>query len=113
VVGWLLHSLTPGAGFWTALVSEFAITLCVGGLGALVATLLPVAGSAGSALWAHSRTRYAAVAGVGVALGTAVYSGSAGTHLPAVALAAVAGVSVAVALATWLWVRVLEPDLGG
>jgi hypothetical protein len=112
-VGWVLHSLTPGAGFWTALVSEFAITLCVGGLGALVATLLPVAGSAGSALWAHSRTRYAAVAGVGVALGAAVYSGSAGTHVPPVALAVVACASVAVAAATWLWVRVLEPDLGG
>lgn len=112
-VGWVLHSLTPGTGFWTALVSEFAITLCVGGLGALVATLLPVAGSAGSALWAHSRTRYAAVAGVGVALGAAVYSGSAGTHVPPVALALVACASVAVAVATWLWVRVLEPDLGG
>jgi hypothetical protein len=111
--GWVLHSLTPGTGFWTALVSEFAITLCVGGLGALVATLLPVAGSAGSALWAHSRTRYAAVAGVGVALGAAVYSGSAGTHVPPVALAVVACASVAVALATWLWVRVLEPDLRG
>jgi len=112
-VGWVLHSLTPGTGFWTALVSEFAITLCVGGLGALLATLLPVAGSAGSALWAHSRARYAAVAGLGVALAAAVYSGSAGTHVPPVALAVVACASVAVAAATWLWVRVLEPDLGG
>ncbi|WP_267420668.1 MULTISPECIES: hypothetical protein [unclassified Curtobacterium] len=112
-VGWVLHSLTHGTGFWTALVSEFAITLCVGGLGALVATLLPVAGSAGSALWAHSRARYAAVAGLGVALAAAVYSGSAGTHVPPVALAVVACASVAVAAGTWLWVRVLEPDLGG
>ncbi len=111
--GWLLHSLTPGAGFWTSLVSEFAITLCVGGLGSLVVTLLPVAGSAGSALWAHSRGRYASIAAVGVALAAAVYSGSAGTHVSPVAMGVVACGCAAVAAATWLWVRVLEPDVRG
>lgn len=111
--GWLLHSLTPGTGFWTSLVSEFAITLCVGGLGSLVVTLLPVAGSAGSALWAHSRGRYASIAAVGVALAAAVYSGSAGTHVSPVVMGVVACGCAAVAAATWLWVRVLEPDVRG
>lgn len=111
--GWLLHSLTPGTGFWTSLVSEFAITLCVGGLGSLVVTLLPVAGSAGSALWAHSRGRYASIAAVGVALAAAVYSGSAGTHVSPVAMGVVACTCAAVAAATWLWVRVLEADVRG
>ena len=108
--GWVLHSVTTGPGFWTALVSEFAITLCVGGVGSLVATLLPLAGSAGSALWSHSRTRYAAVATVGVALGAAVYSGSSGTHVSPVAMALIACVCVAVALGTWLWVRTADAD---
>ncbi|WIB61048.1 Ig-like domain-containing protein [Curtobacterium sp. MCLR17_007] len=108
--GWLLHSVTTGPGFWTALVSEFAITLCVGGLGSLVATLLPLAGSAGSALWSRSRTRYAAVATVGVALGAAVYSGPGGTHVSPVALALIACVCVAAALGTWLWVRTADAD---
>ncbi|MDP4335389.1 hypothetical protein Q7F20_18615, partial [Curtobacterium sp. A7_M15] len=87
--GWIVHSLTPGSGFWVSLVSEFAITLCVGGLGAVVTTLLPVAGSAGQALLASSRGRYAAIAAVAVALAAAVYSGSAGTHVSPVALVVV------------------------
>ncbi|ROP64745.1 Ig-like domain-containing protein [Curtobacterium sp. ZW137] len=108
--GWVLHSLTLGSGLWVSLVSEFAITLCVGGLGSFVVTLLPLPGSAGGALWAHSRTRYASIAAVGVALGAAVYSGTAGTHVSPVVMAVVACGCVAVAAATWVWVRVLEPD---
>lgn len=106
--GWVLHSLTPGSGFWTSLVSEFAITLCVGGLGSLVATLMPLAGSAGSALWSHSRARYASIASVVVALAAAVYSGPAGTHVSPAAMASIAGVCVAAALATWLWARIVD-----
>lgn len=109
-IGWVLHSVTTGSGFWTAIVSEFAITLCVGGLGSLVATLLPLAGSAGSALWAHSRARYASIAAVGVALGAAVYSGPVGTHVSPVVMALVACGCVAAALGTWLWVRVADVD---
>ena len=92
--GWTLHSLTPGTGFWTAMVSEFAITLCVGGLGAVVAALVPVAGSTGSALLAASRGRYVAIALVAVALTAAVYSGPGGTHVSPVALVAVGVVCV-------------------
>jgi hypothetical protein len=110
--GWVLHSLTPGAGFWTSLVSEFAITLCVGGLGSLVVTLLPLAGSAGSALWVHSRARYASVAAVGVALAAAVYSGPAGTHVSPVVMGTVGCACVAVAAVTWVWVRLPVGDAG-
>ncbi len=103
--GWVVHSLTLGGGFWTAAVSEFATTLCVGGLGALVVTLLPVAGSAGSALLAASRGRYAAVAAVAVALAAAVGSAPSGTHLPPVVLVVVAAVCVACAVASRLTAR--------
>lgn len=98
--GWVLHSLTLGGGFWTAAVSEFATTLCVGGLGALVVTLLPLAGSAGSALLAVSRGRYVAVASVAVALAAAVGSAPSGHHLPPVALAVVAAGCVGGAVAS-------------
>ncbi|WFR68321.1 hypothetical protein P9139_08875 [Curtobacterium flaccumfaciens] len=74
--GWVLHSLTPGTGFWASFVSEVAITLCVGGLGAVVTTLLPLAASAGQTLLAQSRGRYAATAAVAVSLAAAVYSGA-------------------------------------
>lgn len=108
-VGWVLHSLTPGSGFWVSIVSEFATTLCVGGIGAVVLTLLPFVGSAGSALLARSRARYAAIAAVAVALAAAVYSGSSGTHVSPVALAAVAAGCLAGAAAAWVWRREPEP----
>ncbi|MDR6170681.1 Ig-like domain-containing protein [Curtobacterium sp. SORGH_AS_0776] len=108
--GWVLHSVTPGSGFWVSFVSEFAITLCVGGLGAVVVTLLPVAGSAGQSLLARSRGRYAAIAAVAVALAAAVYSGSAGTHVSPVALVVVAAVCAAGAVAVWCWQRVARVD---
>ncbi|MDQ0539763.1 hypothetical protein QF011_002327 [Curtobacterium flaccumfaciens] len=104
-VGWVLHSLLAGGGFWVSLGSEFAITLCVGGLGAVVATLLPVTGSAGSALLAASRGRYVALAVVAVALTTAVYSGTTGTHAAPVLLVGIAAACVAAAIAALVWLR--------
>jgi hypothetical protein len=103
--GWVLHSLLAGGGFWVSLGSEFAITLCVGGLGAVVATLLPVAGSAGSALLAASRGRYVALAVVAVALTTAVYSGTTGTHVAPALLVGIAAACVAAAIAALVWLR--------
>jgi hypothetical protein len=109
-VGWVLHSVTPGSGFWVSFVSEFAITLCLGGLGAVVTTLLPVAGSAGQTLFAQSRGRYVAIAAVAVALAAAVSSGAAGTHVSPVALVVVAGACTAGAAASWLWQRNTRAD---
>lgn len=103
--GWVLHSLTPGSGFWVSIVSEFAITLCVGGLGAVVVTLLPLAGSAGQSLFEQSRARYGAIAAVGVALAAAVYSGAAGTHVSPVVLVGVAAACIAAAVVTGLRLR--------
>ncbi|WP_146249178.1 MULTISPECIES: hypothetical protein [unclassified Curtobacterium] len=110
-IGWLLCSVSAGAGFWHQFLSEFATTLCVGGLGSVVTTLLPVAGSAGAALWATSRARYAAVATVPVALAVAVYSGSTGTHLSLATVGITMGGCAAVAVAVWTWTRVVEPAL--
>ncbi|MFZ7088385.1 hypothetical protein [Curtobacterium sp. RRHDQ10] len=115
-IGWGLHSAlsieTGAHGFWGELTSEFAITLCVGGLGSVVTTMLPIARTDGAALWSTSRTRYAALASVAVALAVAVYSGTAGTHLSALSVAvAVVGCAV-VGVMTWTWVRVVEPVLG-
>lgn len=103
--GWVLHSLTPGSGFWVSFVSEFAITLCVGGLGAVVATLLPLTGSAGHALLTQSRGRYVAIAAVAVALAAAVYSGTAGTHVSPVALAVIAALCTVAAVGSTLVTR--------
>jgi hypothetical protein len=103
--GWVLHSVAPAAGFTGSLVSEFASTLCVGGLGSLVVTLLPLRGSAGAALAAVSRPRYAALAAVSVGLAAAVYSGPAGTHVPTAAMITGVGVLLVVAATAWAWRR--------
>lgn len=103
--GWVLHSLLAGGGFWVSLGSEFAITLCVGGLGAVVATLLPVARSAGSALLAASRGRYVALAVVAVSLTTAVYSGTTGTHAAPALLVGIAAAGLVAAIAALVWLR--------
>lgn len=109
-VGWVLHSVTPGSGFWGSIVSEFAITLCVGGLGAVVATMLPLAGSAGQSLLEETRGRYTAIAAVAVALAAAVYSGSAGTHVSPVVLVVAAAGCTAAAVASRLWLRASRTD---
>jgi hypothetical protein len=108
--GWVLHSLAPGSGLWGSIVSEFATTLCVGGLGAVVATVLPLPGSAGQALLGESRGRYAAIAAVAVALAAAVYSGAEGTHVSPVALAVLAAGCTAAAVASQLWLRAARSD---
>ncbi|MBF4609063.1 Ig-like domain-containing protein [Curtobacterium sp. VKM Ac-1393] len=108
--GWVLHSVTAGGGFWTSLTSEFAITLCVGGVGAVVATLLPFAGSAGSALLAASRGRYVGLAVVAVTLTAAVYSGPSGTHASPLLLGAIGATCVAGAVGAWFWARTARPD---
>ncbi len=108
--GWVLHSLTPGSGFWVSFVSEFAITLCVGGLGAVVATLLPLTGSAGHALLTQSRGRYVAIAAVAVALAAAVYSGTAGTHVSPVALAVIGALCTVAAVGSTVVARGARAD---
>ncbi len=103
--GWALHSTGTPGGFWAALASEFATTLCIGGIGAVVATLLPLAGSAGSALLAASRGRYVALAVLAVTVTAAVYSGSTGTHAPPALLGGLAAACVAAAVAAVVWAR--------
>lgn len=109
--GWVLHSVVPGSGFVGSLVSEFASTLCVGALGSLVVTLLPLRGSAGAALASVSRSRYAGLAAVAVGLAAAVYSGPTGTHVPVAAMTVGAAVVVAAAVGVWSWSRFRGPAL--
>ncbi len=105
VAGWGVHSVAGRGGFWTSLVSDVAITLCVGGLGAAVVSLLPFTGSAGAALLAGARGRYAALVLVATALAAAVYSGSTGTHVAPAAWVVAVVLSIAAAVAARLWAR--------
>ncbi|MEK6343024.1 MAG: Ig-like domain-containing protein [Curtobacterium sp.] len=112
VAGWGVHSIATRDGAWTSFVSDVAITLCVGGLGAAVVSLLPFTGSVGAVLLAEARGRYAAIASVAAALTAAVYSGSAGTHVAPITWAVAVMLCVAAGLVARLWTRsAAAPDV--
>ncbi len=113
VVGWVLHSVTPDTGFWAALGSEFATTLCVGGIGALVVSLVPVAGSAGATLLDAARGRYVGFAVASLALAAAVYAGSAIRPTGPGVVTAVATAAVAILVVGWWWQRRPGAAVGG
>ncbi|KTR41499.1 hypothetical protein NS263_04410 [Curtobacterium oceanosedimentum] len=103
--GWVLHSLVGGSGFWTTLTAEFATTLCVGAVGALVVTLLPFPGSAGAALVTGARARWVALTAGAVAL-AALATGAPAPAVPSPTETAVASGLCALAVACcWVWVR--------
>ncbi|MDM7891189.1 Ig-like domain-containing protein [Curtobacterium caseinilyticum] len=108
-VGWVLHSVTPGQGFWSALVTEFATTLCVGAVGALVAVLLPVPGSAGAVLVAGARARYVALTVGAVALAAVVAGGPVPIAPSPTELALATGACAVGAVACWAWLRGSAP----
>ncbi len=112
-VGWVLHSVTPDTGFWAALGSEFATTLCVGGIGALVVSLVPVAGSAGATLLDAARGRYVGFAVASLALAAAVYVGSAIRPTGTGVVTAVATAAVAILVVGWWWQRRPGAAVGG
>lgn len=115
VLGWVVHGLVARGGFWGALVSETAITVCLGGLGALVVSLLPFPGSVASALLVRSadgpterrraRSHYVGIAAVTVALAGAVASGTTGAHLPVVAIGVGVAACTLAAGSAFLWFR--------
>lgn len=103
--GWVLHSLVDASGFWTTLTAEFATTLCVGAVGALVVTLLPFRGSAGAALATEARARWVALTAGAVAL-AALATGGAAPAVPSPTETAVAaGLSALAVACCWVWVR--------
>ncbi|WP_146240247.1 Ig-like domain-containing protein [Curtobacterium sp. MCSS17_008] len=103
--GWALHSVVHGAGFWSALVAETATTLCVGAVGALVATLLPVPGSAGAVLVAGARGRYVALTVGAVTLAAMVAGGETPVVPSPTELGLAAGLCAIAAACCWAWLR--------
>ncbi len=103
-LGWVLHSVPSGSGFWSALVAEFATTLCVGAVGALVATLLPVPRSAGAVLVAGARARYVGLTVAAVAL-AAVVAGPAPVAPSPTEVAVAAALCAAGGALCWAWLR--------
>jgi hypothetical protein len=110
LAGWLAHSAIGAVdGFWLSFTSETLAALCIACLGSVVLLLLPVSGMPGQLLYEWSR-----LAWVGVALVAATVAATVVAASPAFPLALVLGLSLGfatVALATWSWIRFVEPQL--
>lgn len=102
--GWAVHSVTHGSGFWTSFVSEFATTLCVGAVGAVVVSLVPLPGSTGAVLVAEARPRYVGLTVCAVALAAIVAGGPGPAPSPA-QVGTAAGLSAVAVVLTWAWLR--------
>ena len=109
---WLAHGLvSAGTGFWAALASETLATICLAGLGSVLVLVLPIASLPGRVILNWSSIGWTATVLVVVSLSAGVIFGS-----TAIALAATPAVFAVVAfaglcVATWGFVRFVEPQL--
>ena len=106
---WLGHELiTRAGGFWSGALGETLASVCVSGLSAAVLLLIPVGGLPGRAIFAWSLPVWLGVTLVTVTVAGAVLVSGIGTS---VWLAVAAGCLAAACLATWIWIRWVEPAL--
>ncbi len=108
-VGWMLHgALGDATGFWPSVVSETLATLCLAGLGSALIMMIPIASLPGRAIlqwsvpaWTGSMFVVASVTAMAV-LGSAD---------PAVLMPLVAAATVfaCLSVATWAFLRFVEP----
>lgn len=109
-LAWLAHSaIGPVDGLWGSLLSETLAATCIASLGSVLFLLLPVAGMPGHALLEHSPTAWFGTALVGGVITSAAIAG--GATFPAGWLVGAAAVFAAVSVATWGWIRYVEPQL--
>jgi hypothetical protein len=107
---WLAHSaIGPVEGFWLSLTSEALAALCIAALGSAMLLLLPVSGMPGRLLFEWSLPAWLAVTLVAASLASIVVAGSPTFPLPWVVGIAFAFATVSVA--TWSWIRFVEPQL--
>ncbi|MFD1714348.1 hypothetical protein ACFSBZ_07695 [Amnibacterium flavum] len=110
---WTGYSLVGASSAGDLFLSELAATVTFAAAGAAAISLLPLGGSPGSDLLAHSRAIWAATTiGAWTLLFTVLISASEIAGNPGVVVAALVALGVgAVGAASWLWVRYVEPAL--
>jgi len=107
---WLGHStLGPVDGFGPALASEVLATLCIAALGSAVLLVLPIGRMPGRLVFEWSKPAWSAAALAACTLAAVVIAQAPTFPAPWIAGA---GVLFAVgSLATWAWIRLVEPAL--
>jgi hypothetical protein len=108
---WLGHSaIGPVDGFVPSLASEILATLCIAALGSVVLLLLPVGRMPGRLVFEWSKPAWFAAALAASTLAAVVIVQA--PSFPVVWIGAAALLFGTASLATWCWVRFVEPALG-
>lgn len=112
ILGWVAHdSIGPSTGFWQAFASEITATVAFAGLGSALVLVLPLGRMPGRAIFAWSRVAWAVTLLAVATLASAAFLGGPDGRFPVVASLVVAVGFAALALATWSWIRFVQPAL--
>lgn len=113
VLAWGAHGLLGAVdGFWPSVASETLATLCLAGLGSALVLVLPIATLPGRVILEWSTPAWVAtVLVVAIVVASIVY-GTVSAGLALIPLIVTAAVFAALSLATWTFVRFVEPPVG-
>jgi len=104
---WLaLGTLGAADGFWASALNEMLSAICLAGLGSALLLLLPVLSLPGRAILEWSPVLWLAATVVVASLAAIILTGQ---HFPVVLAAGGAAVIAVLSLATWGWIRFVEP----
>ncbi len=108
---WLGHSaIGPVTGFGPALASETLATLCIAALGSVALLVLPIGRMPGRTVFEWSKPAWLACALAACTLAAVVIAQA--PSFPVVWVAGASAIFAVGCLATWVWVRHVEPVFG-
>ncbi len=111
VIGWsLLGVVQPADGFWGVFATEALATLCLAGLGSALVLVIPVASLPGRAVLEWSRPVWIATTLVVATVAAAAIFGDFGARVNVLPWLYAAVAFAAVSMATWAYVRFVEPQ---
>lgn len=112
LVGWLAFSLLgPVEGFWSSVASETFATLCLAGMGSALVLVLPLATLPGRVILEWSPPVWLGTVLVVATVVAAVVFGGAITSAAVLPWILTAGAFATLSVATWAFVRYVEPQL--
>lgn len=114
VAGWMLLGVVRSAdGFWGAFATEALATLCLAGLGSALVLVIPVASLPGRAVLDWSPPAWVATTLIIATVVSAVMLGDVSANLNALPWLLTAAAFAALCVATWAFVRFVEPQTRG
>ena len=110
ILGWIAHGLLGTVdGFWPSVASETLATVCLAGLGSALVLVLPIATLPGRVVLEWSPVAWMGTVLVVGTVGAELAYGDSAAGASLIPLIVVASVFAALSLATWTFVRFVEP----